>query len=191
MAVACLAVAIVPAVWRGRSAAARWALLAFAAAGIGANPTDFAFLVVLAIAWAAFAAPRERQLQRRKTLTLANVASVRDARHARGHRSGLRLHDGRLLRLRGCRSSVRVGDLRSAEAGLTTAVALDPGMALYARQRGTVRLLLGDLPAATRDDLERAARLNPSDDLAWRTLALARAEAGSVDAAMAPQPHRR
>ncbi len=47
-------------------------------------------------------------------------------------------------------SSVRRYDPRSAEAALNTAVGFDPGMALYARQRGTNRLLLGELSAATQ-----------------------------------------
>ena len=183
LALACVAMAIVPAVWRGRSTAARWALLAFAAAGIGANPTDFAFLIVVAIAWTAFAAPREpsatrkdSQLQRwprYAALSMLGVISL-------GYASTMVAS----FSYASAASSVRMGDLRSAEAGLNTAVGFDPGMALYARQRGTNRLLLGELAPAT-EDLERAVRLNPSDDLAWRTLALARAEAGNVDAAIA------
>lgn len=183
LAVACVAMAIVPAVWRGRSTAAQWALLAFAAAGIGANPTDFAFLVVVSIGWAAYAAPRDPRASQtdRPPPTWAQYAGLLMLAVI-----GLAFASTMVASFAyaSAASSVRNDELRSAEAALNTAVAFDPGMALYARQRGANRLLLGDLAAAT-EDLERAVQLNPSDDLAWRTLALAHAEAGNADAAIA------
>ena len=56
-ALAILVAGVGPAVLRSRSVAARWALIAFGISSLLANPTDFAFLVVLAVAWAAYALP--------------------------------------------------------------------------------------------------------------------------------------
>ena len=52
-------------------------------------------------------------------------------------------------------------------------------MALYARQSGTLKLSLGRAAAAL-PELQRAVRLNPLDDLAWRSLALAHEALGDV-----------
>ncbi|MGH2444894.1 MAG: O-antigen ligase family protein [Candidatus Limnocylindria bacterium] len=183
LALVSLAVALVPAIMRGPSAPARWALVAFAAAGIGANPTDFAFLVVVAIAWTAFAVPREpmstpaRERPTRRWPQYAILAAL--AVIGLGYASTIVAS----FAYANAAGSVRMGELKTADASLTAAVTLDPGMALYARQRGTARLLLGDVPAAT-DDLERAAVLNPSDDLTWRALALAHEASGDIDSAI-------
>jgi len=184
LAIVSLAVALVPAIVRGRFAGARWALVAFAAAGIGANPTDFAFLVVVAIAWTAYAVPREPLSSRdegRASWTLPRYAMV-------GALAVIGLAYASTIAAAfayaNVAGAVRNGELRVADARLTMAITLDPGMALYARQRGTVRLILEDLPTAT-DDLQRAVALNPSDDLAWRTLALVRVAAGNADSAIA------
>jgi hypothetical protein len=74
---------------------------------------------------------------------------------------------------------VREGGLEDAIPRLQLAQRLDPGMALYPRQLGTAQLLTGDAAEATHS-LNAAVALNPSDDLAWRILALA--EAASDDA---------
>ena len=58
-------------------------------------------------------------------------------------------------------------------------------MGLYARQRGRWTLALDD-PAAALPELQRAVRLNPLDDLAWRTLALAHDALGHVPKQMRP-----
>ena len=55
-------------------------------------------------------------------------------------------------------------------------------MALYPRLLGAVKFLEGD-HAAAATALGRANELNPNDDLAWRTLALVRSEAGDIDGA--------
>ena len=53
-----LLAAIAPALVRSRAAAPTFALVAFATASLGSNPTDFAFMVIVAIAWVAYAIPR-------------------------------------------------------------------------------------------------------------------------------------
>ena len=53
-----VAVTVVPKIIRGPSRAASWVVIIFALAGLGANPTDFGFLVAMAIVWVAFAIPR-------------------------------------------------------------------------------------------------------------------------------------
>ena len=52
-----IVVTVLPAVLRGRSTAARWTILVFAFACIGGNPSDFTFIVVVMVAWAAYAVP--------------------------------------------------------------------------------------------------------------------------------------
>jgi tetratricopeptide (TPR) repeat protein len=70
------------------------------------------------------------------------------------------------------RQAVATGDLRLAEDSLSSAIAMDPGMALYWRQRGAVRLIRGNANGAV-SDLAEAAKINPHDDLGWRALAAA------------------
>jgi tetratricopeptide (TPR) repeat protein len=80
------------------------------------------------------------------------------------------------------RREILGGDLQQARPPLDAAVALDPGLALYPRHRGTLSYVEGNAAAGIRD-LKLATKLNPSDDLAWRTLALAYAAVGDEDAA--------
>lgn len=174
----CLLVFVLPAVLRARSSAARWSICAFLVAGVGANPTDFAFLIAVAVAWAAYALPR---------LT----PQVGDARPMR---TTLRLGGLSALGIIGiahfatvlagfahtaAREAVATGDTADAQQHLSIAIALDPGMALYWRERGGVLIHQGQAAAAVRD-LEHATARNPSDALAWRTLALAHAKAGDM-----------
>ena len=80
------------------------------------------------------------------------------------------------------RAAIGRQDLQAAKDALDVAVATDPGMALYVRQRGVTRLSSGDVAGAI-GDLERATALNPSDDVAWRSLAVAHLAAGRTDPA--------
>jgi tetratricopeptide (TPR) repeat protein len=57
-------------------------------------------------------------------------------------------------------------------------------MALYHRQRGILHYVMRDADAAI-PDLRRAVALNPRDDLAWRSLALAQAATNDADGARA------
>lgn len=167
--------AVLPAIVRGRSASARWALMAFAMAGLAANPTDFAFLVAVAIAWTAYAVPHgdvaanvQRAGRRSTTAALACVGVVAIA-------YGTTLAAAFSYQRAG--AYIASAGLADALPALNTAVALDPGMAIYVRQRGALHLLLDDAGAAARD-LKRAVTLNPADDLGWRSLALAHARTG-------------
>ena len=174
-AMVAIVIGIAPSVMRSTSTAARWSLVIFAIACLGASPTDFAFLIVVAIAWAAFAAPFEpasgpvRPRSRPFTamvigsLVLIGAAFVSTA--------------GAAFAFEAARSHAGRGDLAATSSALDVAVTLDPGMAAYVRHRGAVHYLQSDDGAAIRD-LSRATELNGSDDLAWRTLALAHLAGG-------------
>ena len=167
--------AVVPAVLRGRSQAATWSVTGFAMATLAANPTDFAFLIVIALGWVAFAAPVDRT-RGPSAAPARRPAAIRVLCLA-GIAAAYAMTMGAALAYSGARQSIETGNLRSAIEPLDTAIALDPGMALYVRQRGTVEYLLGNLSAAARD-LTEATVINPSDDLAFRSLALAEEGAG-------------
>lgn len=176
-----VAVAAVTAVVRGQSRASLWALIAGGVACLGTNPTDFAFLVVVLLAWTAYAVPRGPAaneglppLQRMPVVAaLALTALIYVA-------YGATLVGG--FAYEAARSAVIRGDLHEALASLDTAVAFDPGMALYWRQRGVASYLLGDHGRAL-SDLARATELNPVDDVAWRATALVRSATGDKRAA--------
>lgn len=182
-AVVVVAVMLLPAILRGGSRAAGWVLITFAVAGLGANPTDFGFLVAVAMGWAAFAIPRgaARPIPRsvaRRFVALASFAcfvvialvwaatAVADVAYLSARSA---IHDGRI---------------KEAIPRLEFARRLDPGMALYARQLGTAQLLANSTASAI-ESLDAAVQLNPSDDLAWRALALAHAASGDVGSAWA------
>jgi tetratricopeptide (TPR) repeat protein len=158
-------------------------LIAFAVAGVGASPTDFGFLVAVAIAWVAFAIPREpagpvqapaaHRLTKATLIASFGVVAVAWTATAAADVSYL-----------SARSAIGVERLDEAIPQLELARSLDPGMALYARQFGTAQLLTDDAPAAILN-LEDAVQLNPSDDLAWRALALAHSASGDSDSAWA------
>lgn len=171
IAVCLVLVATLPGLLRRGPIGPRWALLAFAFAAIGNSPTDFTFLLVVVVAWVGFVFARDHAMTR-----------------SQGHSTWMRGAYGALLltlalaiaagsaasfSYEAARSAVASGNLAAAERHLSTALTLDPSQALYARQRGIARYLLGDIEEATTD-LERATRTNASDDLAWRSLALAR-----------------
>jgi tetratricopeptide (TPR) repeat protein len=170
-------------IFRGRSVAARWVLIAFAMAGVGANPTDFGFLVAVAIAWVAFAIPREpagpvrapaaHRLTKAALIASFGVVAVAWTATAAADVSYL-----------SARSAISGEGLDEAIPRLELARSLDPGMALYARQLGTAQLLTDDAPAAILN-LEDAVQLNPSDDLARRVVALAHSASGDSDSAWA------
>ena len=73
--------------------------------------------------------------------------------------------------------------MADARAYIDRSITLDPGMALYRRQRGAIELVLGDRSAA-KADLQIATDMNGTDDLAWRALALAQLAAGDRPGAM-------
>lgn len=180
-----VAVVVLPAVLRGESDAARWAVIAFAVACIGGNPSDIAFVVVVVLAWVAYGVPRRdlddvqqpethrSNIMRTATLVMfAAVVGVSGAVHIAA------------FSYERARSAVASGDLHGASDALNLAVALDPVMAIYLRQRGTLALVTGDLPTA-RAHLQRATQINPADDVGWRSLALANLADGADAAASA------
>ena len=182
-AAACLLAAIVvPMLRHGSGLLPLWPLGVFVLAGVGANPTDFAFLVVPAIIWAAWALPcgdakaMPSSPMRRRTFLVATSVGLGLVAVAYGATlaAGV-LYDSAIRHFRD-------GSISAVHANLSAAMRLDPGMALYARQRGVAGLLLGDSDGAVRD-LSRATRINPSDDLAWRALAIAHDANGNRSAA--------
>lgn len=181
-AVVVVCVTVAPGLVRGPSKAAMWVLITFAFAGLAAQPTEYGFLVAVAIGWAAFAVPREpdatakgstAHASRGRAVALATMGCFALIAAAWTATAAAALSYG------SARSEVREGVLEEAIPRLQLARRLDPGMALYARQLGTAQLLTGDATEATQS-LHAAVALNPSDDLAWRILALA--EAASDDA---------
>ena len=175
VALGAIAAVLLPTILRSGMSTGRWALVTFAVAGIGANPTDFAFLVAVAIVWAAIVVPHARGgarsaapalWSRRASLVAAGIVGVAFGATVAAAFS----YDG-------ARDLIHRGELDEADDQLTTAMNMDPGLALYPRQRGTLHLVTGAIEGAVKD-LEHATALNPADDLAWRTLALARASAG-------------
>ena len=172
---------VVPAVMRGRSTPAVWALSVLFFAGLAASPADFGFFIALALSWVALAAPH------------AKAVEVGRIVRSSAPRMGIAVCLVVLLLVHGltlsaafrydrARDLIADGDMSGALAELDGAVALDPAHPLYRRQRGTLRYITGDVPPAI-EDLAVATRLNPADDLAWRTLALARYASGDTEAA--------
>jgi hypothetical protein len=80
------------------------------------------------------------------------------------------------------RSAVAESEYTAAREALEMARALDPSLALYARAAGVVALADDDAAGAL-EGLERAVRLAPADDQAWRALAIAHDRLGNAAAA--------
>ena len=173
-----LLVAVVPALIRSENRPAMWAIAVFVFGGIGANPTDFPFLLATAIVWAGLALPRipepsptdEAPSPFLRTISYACMALIAVAVSA---------HLVAGISYDEAARAAHADDLKSSRRHLDVAIAFDPGMAIYSRQRGFTSLLLED-PESAVDDLRRATRLNPNDDLSWRALALALAARGDV-----------
>lgn len=180
LCVALIALALLPPVLRQRSNAARWAVIVFTAAGIGMSPTDFGFLIAIAIIWTAYALPRQATAaaKSRKWFRVSAGAATILIAVAYGSTVIAALAHSNAV------ADVMRNDLSKAQANLSTAVRLDPGMALYWRERGTLSLIT-DSPTAAVRDLEEAVGLNPSDDAAWRRLAIAYRLLGWPDQASA------
>ncbi|MGH2484131.1 MAG: O-antigen ligase family protein [Candidatus Limnocylindria bacterium] len=176
-------VTLLPAIIRGRSMAASWVLIIFALAGLGANPTDFGFLVAVAIGWVAFAIPRVAvgQVAEPAGRRLVRFASLAIFAIGAGAWTATAVAD---ISYQSARSAINAGRIDEAIRRLELASTLDPGMALYKRQLATAQLLIVEVPAAIQN-LEIAVNLNPSDDLAWRVLALAESASGDSDSAWA------
>lgn len=166
-----VAVAVLASVLRGRSPAATWAVVVFAVACVGGNPTEFSYLVVIALSWVAYAAPRVERERVRPRLASGPIRALSTAlllviaiAHGATALAAFPYESGR--------DAIGREDYEAAVEAFGTASRLDPGLALYHRQLGTATLMSGDILGASVH-LERASAMNPSDDLAWRTLAVA------------------
>jgi O-antigen ligase len=162
----------------GRSAAATFALVAFGIAALGGNPTDFDFMVATAIAWLAFAAPHVPATGTAEAHTwwprpITAVSLVLLAVIGVAFAATI----GASVAYAIARDEIGAGRLDGAIAPMGVAHALDPGLAIYSRQLGTLYLLTDRLSEAI-EALEEAVTDNPQDDVAWRALAIARGEAG-------------
>jgi hypothetical protein len=133
-------------------------------------PSSFPVLFVIGIAWAALSAPRmqvaleptalHRSWPRILSAALGAVLVLAVAASLFGRSA----FDEARLR-------VEEGDLAGARHALGRAVALDPSMALYWRERGVRAAEAGDTREA-RNYLDRAYRLNGGDATTLRALAV-------------------
>jgi hypothetical protein len=182
--VAGVVISLIGRMWQSKLAS--WALLCFGICSVAANPTDFGFLVAIAIAWAAFATPFTEQTSRRQnsgrrrlqhgsvawvtviallpiTAAMVFAALAESAYQAAG-------------------SAVASSNLEEAEDSLRTATDLDPQMALYHRALGLVEWARSG-PRESLNELQKAVEANGSDDFAFRSLASAERAAGDTAAA--------
>lgn len=171
---------------RSKSRAARWSLAVFTVSGLGANPTDFTFLVAVAIGWIAIALPisswddpHSRQQippRRRVSMRLATAAAV-VAAVAYSPLLAAEVSYGL------AREEIYRERWTNADDLLEFAAAADPGMAIYTRQRGALAFI-GGQPERAIHHFEDATRINPADDVAWRGLAVAHANNGDAASAL-------
>jgi O-antigen ligase len=161
--------------WQSRLAS--WALLCFGISCIAANPTDFGFLLAIAIAWAALAAPFKVE-----TGSENGRAAVR-SRHNRANpwliglallpiAAGMALASFAEFAYQAAGRAVANSNLAQAEESLRTATSLDPYMALYHRTLGFVQWARSG-PGESLEELQKAVETNGSDDFAFRILAAA------------------
>jgi O-antigen ligase len=169
--------------WRSNPAAV-WALIAFIVASLGTNPTDFLFLVVPALVWAALLVPAvKRPLlgQCRPSIPafqrVIGVAFVPVA-------AAVLLTAGASATYQVARDQYAAGNAAGAERMLEVAVALDPSEAIYWRELGGLHLAFDDAKSA-HADFQRALRLVPFDPGSMRGLSLAVLALGDLHASLA------
>jgi O-antigen ligase len=177
--------------WRSKVAA--WALLCFGVSCIAANPTDFGFLVAIAIAWSALAIPFKR---------ISGLENAKPAPRRLAYRSspwviglallpitaGMVLASFAEFSYQAAGEAVATSNLPLAEESLRTAVMLDPRMALYHRTLGVIQWAQSG-PRGSLDQLEQAVEANGSDDYAFRILGAAAWLAGDRARGMAAITH--
>jgi tetratricopeptide (TPR) repeat protein len=173
-------------------------LTAFLVACVGTNPTDFLFLIVPALIWAAILVstsqksspsplpPRREWRLTRRLITLAALPVVVAA---------VLLTAAGSIAYQVANDRYRAGDAVGAGRALDAAVALDPGHALYWRELGAVHLASGK-PGGALSAFKRSLALVPWDPGAMRGLALAHLASGDPSAGLADalaaarvQPH--
>jgi O-antigen ligase len=162
-----------------------WALVVVVVAGIGTDPFAYGFLVVPVIVWAAYLMPYQSMSANADARTPMRAWMTRVAAVGVGVVAAAQVATlAASFAYQSAQIDVSAGRLGDADEALTLAVVLDPGMALYWRERGTARY--GAAVPGAVSDLQRASNLNAADDVAWRVLALALAskpEAGDAVAA--------
>jgi tetratricopeptide (TPR) repeat protein len=157
-----------------------WALVVFMVATVGMNPTDFLYLLVISLAWAAMATP--------PTASVSNIPS-RAFPLVRTLAAVCLLVAALLVGTSGiaydiARSAYQRGDSTASESILRAAALLDPNQAIYSRERAALLLERGDFEGAVAE-YRRVLALVPVDEAAKRGLALALANEGESSAALA------
>ncbi|MEX0626008.1 MAG: O-antigen ligase family protein [Chloroflexota bacterium] len=160
--------------WRRNSppsAAATWVLVYALVVSVGTNPFEYGFLLAPLVIWTSIGAPAK----------LGEVAESARPVRSRWVTPAIIAATGVLALVQaamvlaafaydaGSRAA-REGSYTEARRMLDMAATLDPGMALYVRERGTMAILAG-LPGAAVPDLTAATAQNPADDIAFRSLA--------------------
>jgi O-antigen ligase/tetratricopeptide (TPR) repeat protein len=174
--------------WRGDNPAARaaaWVLVYAAVASLGTNPFEYGFLIAPLIVWTALGAPARIDAavddvhpRKAKWLSPAIISAVGVLGVAQ---TATLVAD---FAYEDASQAASRGSYAEARAYLDAAVAFDPGMALYMRERGTMALLAG-LPAQAVADLTAATNQNPADDVSYRSLAESWLAAGNPARAVA------
>lgn len=152
-----------------------WALLVFAFASLGANPTDFIFLITPAVLWAAILVPPDpvagggptivpKTKQVGVRVASQMLAAVVVAAIAVMSVASIVYEFGRAAYLR--------GDIATAAAAVGIAAEIDPSLSIYQREGASLAFARGDYRRAA-DGYGRALALVPYDPVAWRGLALA------------------
>lgn len=170
--------------WR-REPRAAWALTVFAFACVGANPSDFVFLLAPTIVWVAVLTPPGRLARSEGRAALRTWP-------LRGLRYGLVavitvamiLTSSAAILYERARDAFARGDFHGSITALEAAASFDPSQSIYWREMASVELATGNLIHAEAD-YRQAISLDSYDPIALRGLALTLAARGSMDAARA------
>ena len=160
--------------WRRGSAgsgAAAWVLIYALVVSVGTNPFEYGFLLAPLVVWTSLGTfiPAGKVVDgsrplRARSLTPAIMTAIGILALAQTATVAATFaYDG------GSRAAGQ-GSYTDAREMLDLAVMLDPGMALYVRERGAMALISG-MPHAAAIDLTAATARNPADDVPHRLLA--------------------
>ena len=180
VAVGVLVIAVLAPLLRARQHLALWPIGVFLFAGIGSNPTEYPFLILPGIIWAAFGLPRTTAATSIavpasapvRRLAVAGVALIGVAT-APALAAGV-MYDNAVF-------AMQAGAIERARDHLASAAALDPATALYWRQLGIAEIVMGDNDQAI-GSLRRAVDANPADTVSWRALAIGQANRSASEA---------
>ncbi len=170
----CVAVLVIGARTRKRSElCAVWALLFFAFTTVGANPTDFLFLLAPAVVWASFLVPSDSGPREHRSSSLRSstvIAGLLSSGNVMIAAAVLATSVASISYQIGWMAYQR-GDGAGAASALDLAITLDPSLAIYRRERGSLAFAAGqwDQAATSYGD---ALSINRYDPVAWRGLAL-------------------